>query len=119
MRRVFAPVRMAALFVYHVADLWPQHMVIWLRRLGGKLGRASDLDGPYLLLAGISAVFVTASTVAFAAQHPFSRAETLVGNNQFGITRQSMCISVPALLPRRLQSAAWLTSRWALDMNRS
>jgi hypothetical protein len=74
MRRVFLLVLMAALFVYHVAHLWPQHMVLWLRRLGGKLGLASDLDGPYLLLAGISAVFVAAATLTFAAQHPFPRA---------------------------------------------
>ena len=74
MRRLFALVLMAALFVYHVAHLGPQHMVLWLRRLGGKLGLASDLDGPYLLLAGISAVFVPAATLTFAAQHPFPRA---------------------------------------------
>ncbi len=74
MRRLFVMVLLAALFVYHVAHTWPQHMVLWLRRLGGKLGLSSDLDGPYVLLAGISAVFVTASTVAFAALHPFPRA---------------------------------------------
>jgi hypothetical protein len=74
MRRVFALVLMAALFVYHVAHDWPQHMVLWLRGLGGKLGLASDLDGPYILLAGISAVFVAATTLSFAAHHPFPRA---------------------------------------------
>jgi hypothetical protein len=73
MRRIFVLVLMAALFVYHVAHVWPQHMVLWLRRLGGKLGLASDLDGPYLLLAGISAVFVAAATLTFAARHPFPR----------------------------------------------
>jgi hypothetical protein len=74
MRRLFVLVLLAALFVYHVGHTWPQHMLLWLRRLGGKLGLRSDLDGPYVLLAGISAVFVTASTLAFAAQHPFPRA---------------------------------------------
>jgi hypothetical protein len=74
MRRLFVMVLLAALFVYHVAHTWPQHMILWLRHLGGKLGISSDLDGPYVLLAGISAVFVTASTVAFAALHPFPRA---------------------------------------------
>jgi len=74
MRRLFVLVLMAALFVYHVAHVWPYNKVLWLRRLGGKLGLSSDLDGPYLLLAGISAVFVAAATLTFAAQHPFPRA---------------------------------------------
>jgi hypothetical protein len=74
MRRVFVLVLLAALFVYHVAHSWPQHRVLWLRRLGGKLGLFSDLDGPYILLAGITAVFISAATLAFAAQHPFPRA---------------------------------------------
>ena len=73
MRRIFVLVLLAALFVYHIAYAWPQPMVLWLRNLGGKLGLSSDLDGPYVLLAGISAVFLTASTLAFAAQHPFPR----------------------------------------------
>jgi hypothetical protein len=74
MRRIFVLVLLAALFVYHIAHAWPQSMVLWLRQLGGKLGLSSDLDGPYVLLAGISAVFLTASTLAYAAQHPFPRA---------------------------------------------
>ena len=73
MRRVFVMVLLAALFVYHIAHAWPQHMVLWLRRLGGKLGLSSDLDGPYVLLAGIRAVWVTVATLAFAKQHPFPR----------------------------------------------
>lgn len=73
MRRVFVLVLLATLFVYHIAHAWPQRMVLWLRRLGGKLGLTSDLDGPYVLLAGISAVFVAAATLAFAAQYPFPR----------------------------------------------
>jgi hypothetical protein len=71
MRRVFALIMIAALFVYHVAHAWPQYMVLWLRRLGGKLGLSSDLDGPYVLLAGIRAVLVTVATLTFATQHPF------------------------------------------------
>ena len=74
MRRIFVLVLLAALFVYHVAHAWPQHMVLWLRRLGGKLGLSSDPDGPYVLLAGIRAVFVTAATLTFASQHPFPSA---------------------------------------------
>jgi len=73
MRRIFVMVLLAALFVYHITHAWPQHMVLWLRRLGGKLGLSSDLDGLYVLLAGIRAVWVTFATLAFAAQHPFPR----------------------------------------------
>lgn len=73
MRRVFVVVLLAALLVYHVEHTWPQHLVLWLRRLGGKLGRSSDCDGPYVLLAGIRAVFITLATLAFADQYPFPR----------------------------------------------
>jgi len=73
MRRIFALIVIAALFVYHIAHAWPQHMILWLRRLGGKLGRLSDRDGPYVLLAGIRAVLVTVATLTFAVQHPFPR----------------------------------------------
>lgn len=73
MRRLFVLVLLATLFVYHVGSSWPQRAVLWLRQLGGKLGLPGDLDGPYLLLAGISAVFVTTATLAFAACHPFPR----------------------------------------------
>jgi hypothetical protein len=72
MRRIFVLLLIAALFVYHTAHSWPQSAVLWLRRLG-KLGSTSDLDGPYLLLAGIRAVLVSATTLAFASQHPFPR----------------------------------------------
>jgi hypothetical protein len=70
MRRIFVLVLLAALFVYHIAHVWPQHMVLWLRHLGGKLGLSTDLEGPYVLLAGISAVFLTISTLAFATPLP-------------------------------------------------
>jgi hypothetical protein len=73
MRRIFVLVLLAALFVYHIDHAWPQPMVLWLRNLGGKLGLSSDLDGLYVLLAGISAVFLTVSTLAFATKHPFPR----------------------------------------------
>jgi len=74
MRRIFVLIMIAALFVYHIAHAWPQYMVLWLRRLGGKLGLSSDLDGPYVLLAGIRAVLVTIATLAFVTQHPFPSA---------------------------------------------
>lgn len=73
MRRIFVLVLLAALFVYHISHSWPHHAVLWLRRLGGKLGLSLDRDGPYVLLAGIRAVFVTVATLAFAAKHPFPR----------------------------------------------
>ena len=79
MRRIFVLVLLAALLVYHIAHTWPQPMVLWLRRLGGKLGLPSDRDGPYILLAGIRAVFVTAATLAFASQHPFPRGAPTYG----------------------------------------
>jgi hypothetical protein len=79
MRRVFALTLLAALFVYHIAHAWPQRMVLWLRRLGGKLGISSDRDGPYVLLAGIRAVLVTAATLAFSTQYPFPRAGETCG----------------------------------------
>lgn len=74
MRRIFILILIAALFVYHIAHAWPQHMVLWLRQLGGKLGLSSDRDGPYVLLAGIRAVWVTVATLTFAALHPFPSA---------------------------------------------
>jgi hypothetical protein len=79
MRRLFVLVLLAALFVYHIAHTWPQNMILWLRQLGGKLGLSHDLDGPYLLLAGIGAVFLTATTLAFAALHPFPKATGTYG----------------------------------------
>jgi hypothetical protein len=71
MRRLFVLTLLATLFVYHIDRHWPKRAVRWLRYLGGKLGLITDRDGPYVLLAGISAVFVTAATVAFAVTHPF------------------------------------------------
>jgi hypothetical protein len=71
MRRVFVLVLLAALFVYHLAQNWPQEAVTWLRYLGGKLGLASDRDGMYVLLQGIRAVLVTVATLSFVRYHPF------------------------------------------------
>jgi len=79
MRRVFVLVLLAALSAVHVDHTWPQPVVLWLHRLGGKLGFSSDLDGPYVLLAAISAVLVAAATLSFAAQHPFPRAKGTYG----------------------------------------
>ncbi len=71
MRRLFVLVLLTALFVAHLAATWPQPAVMWLRSLGGKLGLPTDLDGLYLLLAGINFVFTTAATLSFALAHPF------------------------------------------------
>lgn len=71
MRRLFAIVLLSAQVVFVIALQWPPKAVLWLRQLGGKLGLASDRDGPYWLLHGISAVIVTAMTLSFALVHPF------------------------------------------------
>ena len=76
MRRLFLLVLLAAMFIYHLGLAWPEPAIRWLRCLGGKLGLRIDRDGPYLLLAGIRAVFVTAATLAYAAHHPFPRGGT-------------------------------------------
>ena len=73
MRRIFVLLLIAALFVYHTDHSWPQRLLLWLRRLGGRFGLPSDLDGPYVLLAGIRAVLITAATLAFSDKHPFPR----------------------------------------------
>ena len=60
-----------AQIVFVVQDEWPEKAVQWLRILGGKLGLASDRDGPYWLLHGIAAVIITSMTISFASLHPF------------------------------------------------
>lgn len=71
MRRLFAIVLLSAQIVFVIAVHWPPKAVLWLRQLGGKLGLASDRDGPYWLLRGIAAVITTAMTLSFAFLHPF------------------------------------------------
>jgi hypothetical protein len=73
MRRLFILILLAAQFVYYVRRTWTKAAVLWLRQLGGKLGLKSDLDGPYVLLRGISAVWQTLATLTFVARHPFPR----------------------------------------------
>jgi len=79
MRRLFALVLIAALFVYYIANVWPEPAVRWLLDLGGKLHLKLDADGPYLLLAGIAAIFVTVATLTFAARFPFPRESLTYG----------------------------------------
>src|SRR5512145_3185399 len=70
-RRVFAIVLLAAQIVFIVQDEWPEKAVQWLRILGGKLGLATDRDGPYWLLQGIAAVVITTMTFSFVSLNPF------------------------------------------------
>lgn len=79
MRRLFVMVLLSAQIVFLIATHWPPQAVLWLRQLGGKLGRSSDRDGPYWLLHGISAVIVTAMTLSFSFLHPFPFAEMTYG----------------------------------------
>jgi hypothetical protein len=79
MRRLFAIVLLSAQIVFLIAFHWPPKAVLWLRQLGGKLGNASDRDGPYWLLHGISAVIVTAMTLSFSFLHPFPFGEKTYG----------------------------------------
>jgi hypothetical protein len=57
--------------VFHLMHRWPRKAVYWLRKLGGKLGLKTDRDGPYIVLPGISAVFLTAATLSLVAISPF------------------------------------------------
>jgi hypothetical protein len=76
MRRLFILVLLAAQFVYYINRTWTRPALLWLRQLGGKLGLKSDLNGPYVLLRGISAVWQTVATLTLAATHPFPHEST-------------------------------------------
>jgi hypothetical protein len=82
MRRLFILVLLAAQFVYHIGCTWPKAAGLWLRQLSGKLGLKSDLDGPYVLMRGISAVWQIVATLTFSAHHPSPRRFQFVGNHQ-------------------------------------
>ena len=71
MRRIFALVLVAAQFVFSLMIHWHPKAVLWLRKLGGKLGLKSDRDGPYILLRGLSAVWQSATTLSWLAIQPF------------------------------------------------
>ena len=65
MKRLFFLVLVAAQFVFYLIDTWPPRAVRWIRVPGGKLGLSNDLDGPYLVLRGLSAIFQTVTTFSF------------------------------------------------------
>jgi hypothetical protein len=71
MRRIFVLVLLAAQFVFHLNQHWPPQAVLWLRKLGGKLGLSTDRDGPYILLRGLSAIYQTVATLSWTAVQPF------------------------------------------------
>jgi len=71
MRRLFVLVLLAAQFVCYIERTWSSAAVQWFRRLGGKLGLKSDLNGLYVLLRGISAVWQAAATLQFMLTTPF------------------------------------------------
>jgi hypothetical protein len=73
MKRLFILVLLAAQFVFFLIDTWPKPAVQWLRSLGGKLHLNTDLDGPYLVLRGLAALFQTLATWSHAAIHPFPK----------------------------------------------
>jgi hypothetical protein len=71
MRRVFALVLVAALFVFYIMKRWPPKAVLWLRKLGSKLGLKTYRDSPYILLRGLSTVWQTVATLSWTAIQPF------------------------------------------------
>jgi len=73
MKRLFILVLLAAQFVFFLIDSWPEPAVQWIRSLGGKLHLNNELDGPYLVLRGLSVLFQTVATWSHAALHPFPR----------------------------------------------
>ena len=73
MKRLFILVLAAAQFIFYLIDTWPSQAVLWIRCLEGKLGLANDLDGPYLVLGGLSALFQTFAALTFLPVSPFPR----------------------------------------------
>ena len=71
MRRLFALVLLAAQFVFYLMAHWPTQALLWLRKLGGKLGLKCDRDGPYILMRGLGTVWQTVTTLSWTAIQPF------------------------------------------------
>jgi hypothetical protein len=79
MKRLFLLVLAAAQFVFYLIDTWPDPAIHWLRSLGGKLHLNNDLNGPYLVLRGLSALFQTVAALTHVARHPFPRSSLSYG----------------------------------------
>jgi hypothetical protein len=79
MQRLFILVLVAAQFVFYLIDTWPPDAVLWVRYLGGKLGLVNDLDGPYLVLRGLSAIIQTLVTLTFLSICPFPHQDFTCG----------------------------------------
>lgn len=79
MQRLFILVLVAAQFVFYLIDTWPPRAVLWVRQLGGKLGLANDLDGPYLVLRGLKALIQSLVTLTFLAISPFPHQDFTCG----------------------------------------
>ena len=79
MKRLFFLVLTAAQFVFYLIDTWPPSAVDWTRELDGKLGLANDLDGPYLVLRGLRAVFLTITTLSLLLISPFPHQDFTCG----------------------------------------
>lgn len=79
MQRLFVLVLAAAQFVFYLIDSWPPRAVLWVRELGGKLGLANDLDGPYLVLRGLSTLIHTLVTLSFLSISPFPHQDFTYG----------------------------------------
>jgi hypothetical protein len=71
MRRLFVLVLLAAQFVFYLMESWPPLAVLWLRKLGGKLGLSADRDGPYIVLRGLSAVWQAVAALTWLLVSPF------------------------------------------------
>lgn len=82
MRRLFVMVLLAALFVYHIGRTWPQHMILWLRRLGANWAfPQTSMDPISCWLA--SARFLSLQLPwPLPFNIPFPGQEGLVGNHQ-------------------------------------
>lgn len=75
MRRLFVLVLLAAQFVFYLMESWPPAAVLWLRKLGGKLGLSADRNGPYIVLRGLSAVWQAVAALTWLLVCPFPQAE--------------------------------------------
>lgn len=73
MKRLFLLVLAAAQFVFYLIATWPPQEIVWMRSLGGKLHLKNDLDGPYLVLRGISTLLKTVATLTHTAVQPFPK----------------------------------------------